>query len=619
VENNFIVVKVKKDLSDIVNRFEESFLHKAKKYYNVTTTIDKETLEALCPDVNYIVLFIIFNVSSINGKPKYEAEKLFIGEAEIKSNQSIYYLITGQTNSNLVISNFISTSGLDLKTDFASQSYITIECSQELLRQIDFATHDLYQVVPNAFQVYRQLDSESSLSKFSQRNEMCTRALAMHPVDEHRSEFQRDRERIVHAKAFRRLVDKAQIFTSSKGDHYRTRMTHTLEVSQIARGIARELNVNVDLTEAIALAHDIGHTPFGHQGERTLDAILKNRINIIPDADKINFGGFKHNFHGLRVLSFLEEKYLEHDGLDLSYQVLEGVLKHTSFKALNCTNCVANKMTCGKNCCEISDFLVNGRQDLLYSQDNFAHTLEGQIVNIADEIAQRGHDLDDAFAAHHLSMGELLSEVSIKKMDNIRRIITDLETDIYNMEEQRRLFDREDMIRSRLVPVILAFFIRDVVEQSNINIDSYKGDQLSDIDQKLVDFSSDGKFMINSLEKTISKKVLNSSEVARFDDKGRRIVTELFQAYYYNPKLLPDSTLRRIYREIRTICPDVIDFRSSDSKLVTKELQMICFGDSNDETNIAKRKILVRSITDYIAGMTDNFAINEYNTLVLSI
>lgn len=622
MEETFLVIKVQNDQSDIISRFEESFVNKVPRYYNVVTPIDKETILELNQDSNYNVIVIIFRAAFVNGcDPEYEPEEIFIGEGQIKKNQnnkSFSYLIHGRTDSKLVIDNFISTSGLDLKNDFASQSYITLENSRELLKQIDFATSTLYSVSPNVGQEYQALDYERNFSKLSQKNETCLRALEIIPVNKPRSEFQRDRERIVHAKAFRRLVDKAQIFTSTKGDHYRTRMTHTLEVSQIARGIARELNVNVDLTEAIALAHDIGHTPFGHQGERTLDDILKNRIEIIQDANLINFGGFKHNFHGLRVLSYLEEKYLEHEGLNLSYQVLEGILKHTKFKVNNCMDCEDDKTACGNNCCEISHFLINGHKELLYLNDQFAHTLEGQIVNIADEIAQRGHDLDDAFAAHHLTLDQLLTAVSIKKMDPIRKIIDKLETDLNVMEKAKRFFDRQDMIRSRLVPEILNYFIRDVVSESNINVKEYESNSLDGIDRKLVDFSSIGKFMVNYLEKIISKKVLNSSEVTRFDDKSRRIITELFKAYYHNPKLLPDSTLQRIYIEIRKVSQDVIDFRASDPKIVAKELQSICYGQSSNEKIVDKRKILVRSITDYIAGMTDNFAINEYKSIITS-
>jgi dGTPase len=503
------------------------------------------------------------------------------------------------------------------------------------LKQIEFALQDSYScsVKPYGQQTYANYDCDGSLSEFSQKNEYCKRTIAVVDSVDGRSEFQRDRERIVHAKAFRRLVDKAQIFTSLKGDHYRTRMTHTLEVSQIARGIAIKLDVNTDLTEAIALAHDIGHTPFGHQGERTLDDILKNRIEIIPDAENIDFGGFKHNFQGLRVLSYLEEKYFEHEGLDLSYQLLEGVLKHTRHNVKKCSQCDKSKKICGENCCDISEFLINGEEEYLFldSEFDFATTLEGQIVSIADEIAQRGHDLDDAFASQHLDFEDLLLHAKIRKMFPIKKILNNLDADFKNMENKNRIFiNKADMLRSRLVPEILGYFISDVITQSKINIQEYEKTEKTSfyneehrLNKKIVGFSPEGKFILEYLEKIISKRVVNSHEVGRFDDKARRVITELFKAYYHNPKLLPDGTLMRVYKDIKKISNNVIDFRNGDPKLISKELKSICFDElSNEYGNInqdseflIKRKILVRNITDYLAGMTDNFATNEYNLL----
>lgn len=175
---------------------------------------------------------------------------------------------------------------------------------------------------------------EEKLRLSAQRSRYVKRVIAKGDIRENRTEFQRDWERIIHSKSFRRLEDKAQIYTLSKGDHFRTRLTHTLEVAQIARGIARELKLNEDLVEAIALGHDLGHTPFGHVGERTLNEILENE-----DVK----GGFKHNFQGVKVVNYLEEKYGEFEGIDLTYQVIEGILKHTKV-----CSCDYDKL-CNKN------------------------------------------------------------------------------------------------------------------------------------------------------------------------------------------------------------------------------------------------------------------------------
>ena len=633
MQDTFIVIKMLKDRGPLKN-FNDSQIPQSTLCYNVQNEIDRTTVVSLplSQTTRYKIVFVTFDVID-REKPErcYKWYEIFVGDCNVEQfadTINIHFCISGRTSSQLVINNFINASGIDLKSDFDFRSYVRLESSQELLKQLQFATQKPYKASTNTNQNYPAFESQAQLNPLAQKNEDCLRALAIRQPSGIRGEFQRDRDRVIHAKAFRRLVDKAQIFTSSRGDHFRTRMTHTLEVSQIARGIATALNVNVDLTEAIALAHDIGHTPFGHQGERTLDDILKNRIRLIPDADKINFGGFKHNYHGLRVLAYLEEKYLEHEGLDLSYQVLEGVLKHTKFNEdrcmdENCQQCGNNKETCGRNCCVLSQFLVQGNPDRLYPQDKFPHSIEGQIVFVADEIAQRGHDLDDALAANKLSLDALAAEVSIKKMEPIYQIILELKKSLHEYEAKGRLFDASDMIRARLVPEILDCFIKDVIQHSSANLRDCCKDPAAGITVKLVDFSQQGAFMASYLEKVIARKVLNSYEVSRFDDKGRRIVSALFAAYYNNPRLLPDRTLQRIAGEIRCLATesfaaDALLFRNSDPKLVSQELQSICHGNAEDPLIREKRKILVRNIVDTIAGMTDHFALSEYNAIIAS-
>lgn len=633
MQDTFIVIKMLKDRGPFKNeKASQSNLDCFS--YNLTKEKDIATILSLplAQKDHYKIIFVIFEVDNPNSPSRiYKCHEIRVGECSVEQTDDNFCLqccISGRTSSQLVINNYINASGLDLKTDFKFQSYVLLESSQELIKQLQFATQKPFKAIPNANQKFPAIESQDQLHPLAHKNEDCLRALAIRQPSGIRGEFQRDRDRVIHAKAFRRLVDKAQIFTSSRGDHFRTRMTHTLEVSQIARGIATALNVNVELTEAIALAHDIGHTPFGHQGERTLDDILKNRIRLIPDADKINFGGFKHNYQGLRVLTYLEEKSLEHEGLDLSYQVLEGVLKHTKFNEdrymdENCQQCGNNKETCGRNCCVLSQFLVQGDPDRLYPQDKFPHSIEGQIVFVADEIAQRGHDLDDALAANKLSLDALAAEVSIKKMEPIYQIILELKKSLHEYEAKGRLFDASDMIRARLVPEILDCFIKDVIQHSSENLRDCRKDPAAGITVNLVDFSQQGTFMASYLEKVIARKVLNSYEVSRFDDKGRRIVSALFSAYYNNPRLLPDRTLQRIAGEIRCLATesfaaDALLFRNSDPKLVSQELQSICHGNAEDPLIREKRKILVRNIVDTIAGMTDHFALSEYNAIIAS-
>ena len=225
--------------------------------------------------------------------------------------------------------------------------------------------------------------------------------------DVKRNEFARDRDRILFTRAFRRLSHKTQIFTNEKGDHFRTRLTHTLEVSQIARSLAKYFSVDEDLTEAIALGHDIGHTPFGHQGEKVLDEIMCGNDNLGVIVIPINHGGFKHNYNSVRVLDVIQTKFENKSGLNLSWQVLEGILKHTRITRCEKSDC----KECGKYW-NIKRFINDNELiDRLFLEYEFSVTFEGQIVSIADEIAQRQHDIDDGLRGLHINIESLYKKV----------------------------------------------------------------------------------------------------------------------------------------------------------------------------------------------------------------
>ncbi|MEN6620686.1 MAG: dGTP triphosphohydrolase [Smithella sp.] len=211
---------------------------------------------------------------------------------------------------------------------------------------------------------------EANLDRLAQKSSYALRPIADSSIHPHRNEFQRDKERLIHSKAFRRMVNKAQIYNTNKGDHYRTRITHTLEAAQIARAISRQLQLHEDLTEAIALGHDVGHTPFGHEGERQLDLIMSGKIKLAPQHVPENLGGFKHNYQALRLLNYIEEKYVEHEGLNLTYQVLEGILKHNGLKKhrpgkRDCQRCL-------HKCFDLRDFLIIGNIDKLHPDLDFS-------------------------------------------------------------------------------------------------------------------------------------------------------------------------------------------------------------------------------------------------------
>lgn len=627
LNGEFIIVKVLSSNTDIITRIKDSKNKSEKKFYNVSED-DQQNISHLKSSSELKIVFLLFKKNDINYEPYdiYLGKGSFVEKTNDKSKYNLKYQIDYGTNSRLIIDNFVFSSGIDLKEDFDNKCYIITETSVTLYQKlIESLSEHSQDNVSTPKLIYSPHNSDPD-GKLSQKNNHCIRVYnhTDSPSEDPRSEFQRDRERILHSKAFRRLVDKAQIFTSKKGDHFRTRMTHTLEVAQISRGIARQLNLNEDLTEAIALAHDIGHTPFGHQGERTLQMLLDKELSRLPDTMKEN-RRFKHNFQGLRVLNCLEEKYVDFEGLNLSYQVLEGVLKHTKScpKGKKC-----NLSLCNHSCVKIEDFLIKGDKSLLFLDYKFPTTLEGQIVRIADEIAQRGHDLDDAFASRLLSYDEFQRICSIKKLTKLKEL-TEKSMKKANEKENRGFYfiDKHNIIRAELVSSIIGFLIEDVVNNSKNKIDEYdETDELfveeGRIKELLIDFSPEKKFIVDYLENEISKKVINSQDVVIFDNKSEDIIVNLFNEYLKNPKLLPDSVLRRLFKEIKFAGLDVIDFRDSEISLISSELTKIKLYDHKLSVNVdedqkyaVKFDKLLHCIIDHVSGMTDNYAINEYNKL----
>ena len=464
---------------------------------------------------------------------------------------------------------------------------------------------------------YLERKEENYLHVFAQHNENCEKIWGQTSISDERGEFQRDRERIVNSKAFRRMVDKAQIFTSSKGDHYRTRMTHTMEVAQIARSIANSLRLNIDLTEAIALGHDVGHTPFGHQGERTLQDILNHKIEVgLPQVEEKNiYGGFKHNFQSVRVLNCLEEKYVAYEGLDISYQVLEGVLKHTGYHQKECGKCEMDK--CPRKCCDLKAFLGKGKMDRLFTKIEFPTTLEGQVVSIADEIAQRSHDVDDAMSANLLNYEELHSFLEKEKMFPLLQKINMSYKEI--KESKRKYSSEEQMVCARVISDIINYLVNDAVCESRRRMKEFEEDafykQEHRFSEVLVGFSKEGKEICELLEGMVKRKVINNPEIVKFDYNANIIVKNLFETYYHNPKLLHKGTLKKLGIEIYDELGEWIDFAEGDVEEVQKQLNAITskLNDSNfNSPEWKKHIILVRTIVDYIAGMTDSYARNEY-------
>lgn len=341
-----------------------------------------------------------------------------------------------------------------------------------------------------------------------------------------RNAFQRDRDRIIHSTAFRRLEYKTQVFVNHEGDLFRTRLTHSLEVAQIARGIARTLNVHEDLTEAIALAHDLGHTPFGHAGQDALNECMRDN------------GGFEHNLQSLRVVDQLEQRYADFDGLNLTFELREGILKHCSIK----------------NAKQLGDV---GRRFI----DKTNPTLEAQLTNFADEIAYNNHDIDDGLRSGLITI-EQLQEVALfnSQLEIVKAK--------YPKLEQKRLV--HETVR-RMINILVV----DLCQTSAQNIAEIAPKNIQDIRQApyLIGFSEAMAKKNLELKQFLRKNLYHHYKVNRMSAKAMRIIRELFDVFLNDPSLMPP------------------------------------------EHQINAESDKARAVADYIAGMTDRFAIREHRRL----
>ena len=354
-------------------------------------------------------------------------------------------------------------------------------------------------------------------------------------IPKHRSEYQRDRDRIIHSTAFRRLEYKTQVFVNHEGDLFRTRLTHSIEVAQMSRTIARALQLNEDLSEAIALAHDLGHTPFGHTGQDALNHCMKD------------YGGFEHNLQSLRVVDELEEKYAQFDGLNLTFESREGILKHCSLK----------------NAEQLGDV---GQRFLNKTQPN----IESQMVNLADAIAYNSHDVDDGLRAGFITI-EQLRETSLFKnlYANVAKDYPDLDKKRTIYEIVRRMIDEQ---------------IKDLIVASSEKITALNPQSVDDIRQhndSLITFSESMSEMHYELKRFLRDNLYRHYRVHRMSHKAGKVVGELFDALINDIRLMPPG-----YR----IKAHVAEEKSGASGRA-------------------------RIVSDYIAGMTDRYAIKEYRRI----
>ncbi|MDD5421934.1 MAG: deoxyguanosinetriphosphate triphosphohydrolase [Candidatus Omnitrophota bacterium] len=363
---------------------------------------------------------------------------------------------------------------------------------------------------------------EELLSPYAQKSRLTKGRHYKEEEHPYRSCYQRDKDRIIYSTAFRRLEYKTQVFVNHEGDYYRTRLTHTLEVAQIAKSIARALRLNEDLVEAISLAHDLGHTPFGHSGEDALHEIMRER------------GGFDHNAQGLRVVDHLEERYPDFPGLNLTYEVREGIIKHST--------------------------PYDRPRPIIPFESKGSPILEIQVVDIADEIAYDNHDLDDGITS------------ALVKEEDLRRVRLWTEKD----KEVRKMYPhlKDEIRKYQIIRALIDCQVTDVLNQTEYNIKKFKIRKPQDtvkIPERVVASSKQMQPLRKAIRDFLMEKLYQHYRVVRMSSKAYRFITSLFNIYLDKSEQLPPTTQSRLKKEDKH-----------------------------------------RVICDYIAGMTDRYALDEY-------
>ena len=370
---------------------------------------------------------------------------------------------------------------------------------------------------------YAAHESQSSGRQFPENNA------------EYRTQYQRDRERIIHSTAFRRLEYKTQVFVNHEGDLFRTRLTHSIEVAQIARAIARALRLNEDLCEAISLAHDLGHTPFGHAGQDALNECMREH------------GGFEHNLQSLRIVDKLELKYPTYSGLNLTFETREGVLKHCSRKN-------AEKLG------------LLGKRFITRTQPS----LEAQLANIADQIAYNNHDLDDGLRAGLINVQQL------GKVELFNKNFTNVSKEHSQLSERRKIYESIRRIINELVT--------DLISESTASLKRMNPCSIQDVraeTKPIIQFSESLYSQNLELKSFLNENLYQHYKVHRMSQKAKKIIYDLYISFFNDIKLMPS------------------EYQNS----------------ATDAQNIKGDKGKARTVADYIAGMTDRYAIAEHERI----
>ncbi len=351
----------------------------------------------------------------------------------------------------------------------------------------------------------------------------------------YRGEYQRDRDRIIHSTAFRRLEYKTQVFVNHEGDLFRTRLTHSIEVAQISRTISRSLNLNEDLSETIGLAHDLGHTPFGHAGQDVLNECMQE------------YGGFEHNLQSLRVVDELEEKYAQFPGLNLTFESREGILKHCSNK---------NAKLLG----DIGERFINKHQP----------SLEAQLTNLADEIAYNSHDVDDGLRSGLISLQQL------REVEFLDTLYEDVEKKYPELPDRRKIYE--------IVRRLISIQVIDLIETSKARIDTIKPETIEDVRQHseaIISYSKTMREQNLAIKRFLRENLYMHYRVRRMSAKSSRMIKELFNTFMEDTLLLPPEYQSRVKQQ------------------------------KTESGEPGKARI----IADYIAGMTDRYALAEHSKL----
>jgi dGTPase len=378
---------------------------------------------------------------------------------------------------------------------------------------------------------------DASLKPYASRAGDSRGRLVKEPQSPPRSDFERDRDRIVHSTAFRRLKDKTQVFVYHEGDHFRTRLTHSIEVAQISRGLARALSLNEDLAEALALAHDLGHTPFGHAGEQELDLLMRD------------YGGFDHNAQTLRIVTKLERRYAAFDGLNLTWETIEGLLKHNGpWRGGPIPEIVANLAAAHR--IDLKDYA----------------SAEAQVAALADDIAYNAHDIDDGLRA------KLFDVIDLGDVPLASEALREVLATFPSLERPRLIHET--------VRRVLNAMIGDATGETGKRLGRHapaSADDIRGLDEPVVAFSAQMREKNRVLQSFLSDHMYRHDKVMAIMAKARRVVRDMFDAYMSDTSLMPQS-----WREE---------------------------GFLNDETRQA------RQVCDFIAGMTDRYALEQHQRL----